>query len=155
MEEPFRSSLRVAKIRHRREVWWYIFLPVGISFLCVFSLLLLILITGAEGESFSQIAALATIWLILPLLLLQLLLLVLLLAKIYLLNRALKGLPEVALRFQLGLYRGYGHLNRMGDRLVRPIFALHEGWLALHTIFDFRRIWAAWKSGGSEWKEMQ
>ncbi len=150
MKEQSQSLLRVARIRHRREARLYILLPLGVSILCVLSLLFLI--TGAEGENFSQIAALATIWLILPLLLLQLLLLILLLAKIYLLHRALKGLPGAALRFQLRLYHGYGHLNRMSDWLVRPIFALHEGWSALRTIFDFRRLWMAWKSGGSEWK---
>jgi hypothetical protein len=153
MEEKFRVSLQVAQTRHRREVGLYIFLPLGVSLLCVFALLFMSL--GAASERFSQIAALAVIWLSLPLLLLQAMLLVLLFAGVYLLRRALRAFPGVALRAQGRLYREYERLNRLGERLVRPIFGLHQGWVIVRTIFDFRRIGSVWKSGGSEWKEMQ
>ncbi len=148
MEEKFRVSLQVARTRHRREVGWYIFLPLGVSLLCVFALLFMSL--GTVSERFSQIAALAVIWLSFPLVLLQAVLLVLLFAGVYLLRRALRAFPGVALRSQARLYREYEHLNRIGEQLVRPIFGLHQGWVILRTIFDLRRIQNAWKSGGSE-----
>ncbi len=148
MEEKFRVSLQVARTRHRREVGLYIFLPLGVSLLCVFALLFMSL--GAASERFSQIAALAVIWLSFPLVLLQAVLLVLLFAGMYLLRRALRELPGIALQSQARLYREYERLNHLGEQLVQPIFKLHQGWVILRTIFDLRRIRSAWKSGGSE-----
>lgn len=106
--------------QHRRTIWLQIGLPLVLTVLLI--LVLFGLIVGGGGD-ITQPTALATIWLILPLLCLGMLVLAILIGGIYALSQTLRGLPPVALRVQLFSWRLEQRLRRVADASTRPVFA--------------------------------
>ncbi len=150
MENEFWQQVRAGKERHRREVTLHIFLPLGFSLLIALAFLLLSL--WGQGNRLSAIAALATIWLSLPLLCLQGMLLALLIAAIYGLSHLLKAALGIAVEVRVRNYRFQRGLRRLADRAAELILKSHEGSARIKTMLDLKRVWKSWNSVGG-WNE--
>ncbi len=150
MENEFWQQVRAGKERHQQEVTLHIFLPLGLSLLIALAFLLLSL--WGQGSRLSAIAALATIWLILPILCLQAVFLVLLIAAIYGLTRMLKASPGMAIEARVWNYRFQRGVRRLADRAVEPILKSYEGVARIKAMLDLKRIWKSWNSVGG-WNE--
>nr|BAL54975.1 hypothetical protein HGMM_F22C05C21 [uncultured Chloroflexota bacterium] len=123
--KPFEMQWREARERHRSELARQIFLPLVLLSLLTIALLFWIVLR--EGERVNAVAALATIWLILPLLCLGGGWLALLIGLIYLLAQALSAFPAMAQQVQLFNWRLQRRARHLADRAVAPFFRLHEG----------------------------
>jgi hypothetical protein len=83
-------------------------------------------------------AAISTIWIVIPILLVGLITLLVLIGLIYLMARALQGLPHYTGIAQDYVYKARGYIIRGADMAVKPILAL-DGWLESIKAF-FGRI---------------
>lgn len=130
--EHFVSQLREARERHRSQVHRHIFMPLLLLVLLALGTVVLIIVKGDERTG--ALAALATILLILPVLCLGGVFLTLLAGLIYLLTKALIALPGVAQQAQMTNWRLQIRVRRLADKIVQPLFRLHEGRAMLGAI---------------------
>ena len=114
---------------HRKQRNAQIILPIILSALVFVGLIVLISIsTFSQGGDVGRWASVSTIWIISPILIAGLIFLLVLIGLIYLMARALKGLPYYTSIAQDYVYKARGYIIRWADMAVKPILAL-DGWL--------------------------
>ena len=124
---------------HRKQRNTQIILPIILSAVLLVGLVVLISIsTFKQGGDVGRWAAISTIWIIIPVLLAGLILLAILIGLIYLMARALQGLPYYTRIAQDYVHKARGYIIRGADMAVKPILAL-DGWLESIKAF-FGRI---------------
>lgn len=124
---------------HRKQRNMQIILPIILSTVLLVGLIVLISIsTFSQGGDVGRWAAISTIWIIIPILLAGLITLLVLVGLIYLMARALQGLPYYTGIAQDYVYKARGYVIRWADMAVKPILAL-DGWLESIKAF-FGRI---------------
>lgn len=124
---------------HRKQRNTQIILPIIISAVLLVGLIVLISIaTFKQGGDVGRWAAISTIWIIIPVLIAGLVTLLVLIGLIYLMARALQGLPYYTSIAQDYIYKARGYIIRGADMAVKPILAL-DGWLESIKAF-FGRI---------------
>ena len=124
---------------HRKQRNTQIILPIILSVVLLVGLIVLISIsTFNQGGDVGRWAAISTIWIVIPVLLAGLVTLVVLIGLIYLMARALQGLPYYTGIAQDYVYKARGYIIRGADMAVKPILAL-DGWLESIKAF-FGRI---------------
>ena len=124
---------------HRKQRNTQIILPIILSAVMLVGLVVLISIsTFKQGGDVGRWAAISTIWIIIPILIAGLILLAILGGLIYLMARALQGLPYYTRIAQDYIYKARGYIIRGADMAVKPILAL-DGWLESIKAF-FGRI---------------
>ncbi len=124
---------------HRKQRNMQIILPVILSVVLLVGLIVLIsLATFKQGGDVGRWAAISTIWIVIPILLAGLITLVVLIGLIYLMARALQGLPYYTSIAQNYVYKARGYIIRGADMAAKPILAL-DGWLESIKAF-FGRI---------------
>lgn len=119
-------------IRHRREVFWQITLPM-----VVFVVVLLLLAVAAVGLSAPQAsvwADISLIFLIIPVMFFALIVMLIFAASIYLSVRLLQVLPYYFFRAQNGFFRLNLQIGRLTNQLVEPILRIHAGNAALRVL---------------------
>lgn len=110
---------------HRRQVVRQVILPVVLAALVVIGMVVLIsLVTFNQGGDVGRWAAVSTIWIVIPVMLAGLVFLVILIGLIYLLARALGGLPYYTGIAQDYVYKARGYIIRGANMVVKPILAL-------------------------------
>ncbi len=110
---------------HRRQLWTQILLPLvlGVLLLMVAPLAMWLTRMGAGGDV-GRWAAIATMWLLLPIMIIMLVLLAMLGATIFLASRVSVHLPIYGLRAQK-FVEGVAGATRQGAEMVRkPMLAL-------------------------------
>src|SRR4030042_2510920 len=111
--------------RHRKQVVRQSILPVVFAvFLLIGMIVLIGLATFRQGGDTGRWAAISTIWIIMPIMIAGLILLAALIALIYLLARALGGLPHYTGLAQDYVYKARGYVSRGADLVVKPILVL-------------------------------
>lgn len=124
---------------HRKQRNTQIILPIILSVVMLVGLIVLISIsTFNQGGDVGRWAAISTIWIIIPILVAGLITLLVLIGLIYLMARALQGLPYYTGIAQDYVYKARGYIIRGADMAVKPILAL-DGWLESIKAF-FGRI---------------
>ena len=124
---------------HRKQRNTQIILPIILSAVLLVGLIVLISIaTFKQGGDVGRWAAISTIWIVIPILLAGLITLVVLIGLIYLMARALQGLPYYTGIAQDYVYKARGYIIRGADMAVKPILAL-DGWMESIKAF-FGRI---------------
>lgn len=114
---------------HRKQVVRQVILPVVIASLLLIGLVVLICFaTFNQGGDVGRWAAISTIWIVIPLLLIGLILLALLIGLIYLMARALGGLPYYTGIAQDYVYKAQGYIVRGAEMVVKPVAAM-GGWI--------------------------
>lgn len=115
--------------QHRKQRVTQVILPVMISALLMIAMIALVsLATFRSGGDVGRWAAISTIWIVIPILLAGLILLLVLIGLIYLMARALTGLPYYTGIAQDYVYKARGYIIRAADMAAKPILAL-DGWL--------------------------
>ena len=115
--------------KHRKQRTTQIILPVVISTLLMIGLIVLISFsTFNSGGDVSRWAAISTIWIIIPILIGGVIVLAMLIGLIYLMARALSGLPYYTGLAQDYIYIARGYIIRGADMAVKPVIAL-EGYI--------------------------
>ncbi len=114
---------------HRRQLWTQILIPILVAVLVLVAIIVLISVaTFRDGGEVERWAAISTIWIVIPILLAGLILLLVLIGLIYLMARALTGLPYYTGIAQDYVYKARGYIIRAADMAAKPILAL-DGWL--------------------------
>lgn len=108
---------------HRAQMLRQVWLPLGISLLIILVLAGLVIGAGVRGsDNVSRLSSLSLIYaIILPTAAFGLVGLVLLGLMIFLLSRAIRGLPLTARRVQNAVQQGVTVLNHAADTAVKPI----------------------------------
>ena len=126
-------------LRHRKQRNTQIILPIVLSTLAFIGMIVWIsLATFNQGGDVGRWAAISTIWVIIPMMVGGLIVLALLGGLIYLMARALSGLPYYTGIAQDYVYKARGYIVRGADMAVKPILALN-GWLETARAF-FERM---------------
>ena len=126
-------------LRHRKQRNAQIILPIVLSTLAFIGMIVWIsLATFNQGGDVGRWAAISTIWVIIPMMVGGLIVLALLGGLIYLMARALNGLPYYTGIAQDYVYKARGYIVRGADMAVKPILALN-GWLETARAF-FERM---------------
>ena len=114
---------------HRKQRNTQIILPIILSVVLLVGLIVLISIsTFNQGGDVGRWAAISTIWIVIPVLLAGLVTLVVLIGLIYLMARALQGLPYYTGIAQDYVYKARGYIIRGADMAAKPILAF-DGWV--------------------------
>jgi hypothetical protein len=125
--------------RHRRQNMTEIILPMMISTLLLVGMIVLVsFATFQSNGDVSRWAAISTIWIVIPILLAGLIVLAILIGLVYLMARALSGLPHYTGIAQDYVYLAQRYIIRSADMVVKPVIAL-EGFIENVKAF-FERI---------------
>lgn len=121
---------------HRRQVFWQIWLPLGLTALLVITsaVLAVVMSTGSTRPTTGQLAAISTIWIILPLIPAGLIFLLFTIGLIYLTARALKIVPVYSRLAQIYIQIIGVKVSNLMDRLAKPLIQLGgstAGWKAV------------------------
>ena len=112
---------------HRKQRNIQVILPVVLSALLMIGTVVLIsFATFKSGGDVGRWAAISTIWIIIPILLAGLIVLALLIGGIYLMARALSGLPYYTGIAQDYVHKARGYITRGADMATKPILAIND-----------------------------
>ncbi len=112
---------------HRRQRWIQIFLPVLLTALLALGMTLFLSLATFEGDGgVSRWAAIATVWLTLPVMVAGLALLALLVSMNYLLARLRQLIPPYSHQAQQFFYRLRGRTRRLSEWVHRPVLVFRE-----------------------------
>jgi energy-coupling factor transporter transmembrane protein EcfT len=126
-------------LKHRKQRVTQIILPVVISTLVFIGLIVLIsLVTFTQEGDVGRWAAISTIWIVIPIMVVGLILLVLLIGLIYLLARAIGGLPYYTGIGQDYVYKAQAYIIRAANIAIKPVIVLNS-WLETIKAF-FERV---------------
>jgi len=121
---------------HRRQFGRHILLPIILSASLIIALAVLSgLATFSEGGDSARWAAISTIWLVIPVMGFGLFFLLILAGLIYLLARALKGLPPYTYKAQYYFKRAVLKTRQISDQAVSPILYLDGLFASLRAPF--------------------
>jgi lipopolysaccharide export LptBFGC system permease protein LptF len=111
------------RVKHRREGWWQISLPLSAGLLVV--LVLSVAVTYGSHVDVSRWAQISMVWLVLPLIFFAVLFLVALVGMIYVLARLSGILPDYAYKTQ-NLFARMTRISRqVADKAVEPVLRLN------------------------------
>ncbi|HEX2980893.1 MAG TPA: hypothetical protein VHO48_11560 [Anaerolineaceae bacterium] len=115
---------------HRRQAFWQIWLPIilgGIVFIAL--TVLLIVTTSPGGTNAEHWANISAIWLLIPSIILNVVELALLAGLIYLMTRAIKGMPGLGQKVQYFADRMAIIARNLSDKAASPVLSVN-GWRA-------------------------
>lgn len=116
-------------LKHRKQRVNQIILPVVISTLVFIGFIVLVsYATFNQSGDVGRWAAISTIWIVIPVMVVGLILLVLLIGLIYLMARAIGGLPYYTGIAQEYVFKAEAIIKRGAKMAVKPIIAIN-GWL--------------------------
>lgn len=124
-------------LKHRKQRLTQIILPVAVSALAFVGCVVWVSVAAFnQGGDVGRWAAISTIWIVIPIMLAGLIVLALLIGLIYLMARALSGLPYYTGIAQEYVYIAEGYIKRGANMAVNPIIAIN-GWLeAIKAFFE-------------------
>lgn len=126
MNRDYLSRDKRTEAKHKRDVLWQIWLPLGIGILAVLGLAGWVIVNAAQGADLRQTADASLIFLLIPLLVMALIPLILLSVLVYATIWLHRNLPFYAYRVQTAMTRLQQQVQRFSDRLVAPIIRSRE-----------------------------
>lgn len=122
---------------HRKQRVTKIIMPVVISALAFVGLIVWIsFATFNQGGDVGRWAAISTIWIAIPVMLAGLIFLAVLVGLIYLMARAIGGLPYYTGITQKYVFKAEAYIKRAANMAAKPIIAIN-GWLeAIKAFFE-------------------
>jgi hypothetical protein len=121
---PVSARNPVTAERHRREVLWQITVPLAAGVVIVLAVAAFATL-GATAGAQSQMADIALVQLIIPMLFFGTISLVMLGGTVYGLARLLQAMPYFFLRVQIFFLRTQIGVHRFNDSLVAPMMKIH------------------------------
>ena len=128
MKSPI-SKNHPSYLRHRRQFWLQIFLPIILAVLAIIVVSVLAGVAAFGQGDAPRWAAISTIWLVIPVMFFGLIFLAILLGFVYMMVRALQGLPPYTSKAQYYVNRGSSEVKRFSDMAARPVLFI-EGIIA-------------------------
>lgn len=122
---------------HRKQRVTKIILPVVISALVFISFVVWVgIATFNQGGDVGRWAAISTIWIVIPVILAGLIFLAVLIGLIYLMARAMSGLPYYTGIAQEYVFKAEAYIKRGANMAAKPIIAIN-GWReAIKAFFE-------------------
>lgn len=129
------SSLRPYPL-HRKQVIWQIFVPVVVSAILIIGVsVLAAVLASRDAAQSSQMASVAAIWVILPIMAGSLVLFVLVVALIVLFGKLYQKVPTFT-RTVLGFMQLLrDHMLAITNQSVEPIFRVRSFWAEWQTLW--------------------
>lgn len=128
-------------LRHRRQVFWQILLPVILAGAGVIALVVLATIASTRGSTVTATwANIATVWLIIPLIFTGLFFAIFTAAMIFLLARLLRNVPTYTRLAQLYLQIFSVKVDTILQRTVHPQIILLSRWAAWRAFWKKIRL---------------
>ncbi len=136
-----RSAARIKPgLRHKRQVFWQILLPVILAALAGIALVVLLSISTANGSTAaSQWSSIATIWLILPLMVFGGFFALTLTGLIYLISRLRRKLPTYTHLVDTYIQIFNIRVGILFDQAARPQISALGRWAGWRTFW--KRLW--------------
>jgi hypothetical protein len=126
--------LRSPAVKHRRQMLWQVWVPLGASILFVMATALLVVAAAVAGsEQIARWGNISAIWVITPVLIALLIFLAITSAGIYGLYWLLERMPDWMLKSQLMMVQVSLVMRRSADIVARPIMEVN-GWKARLTV---------------------
>lgn len=123
-------------LRHRRQTTRQILIPFVLANLLILATAILVGVSAFRpGADAGRWAAIATIWLVIPLMLGMLVLLALLAGMVYGLARLLKITPEYTGKAQSWLLWLNLKIRETADKIIQPVLSL-KAWLGIFSRND-------------------
>jgi uncharacterized protein involved in cysteine biosynthesis len=112
---------------HRKQVWTQVLLPILLATLILAAVIVVTSVaTFRDNGDVARWAAIATMWLTLPVMFTGLVFLIILIAMIYLIARLTGFIPPYSYQAQSIFYRIEGGAKRIGEMARRPMLLLQE-----------------------------
>ena len=123
-------------LRHRRQVFWQILLPVILAGAGVIALVVLAAIASTRGSTVSATwANIATVWLIIPLIFTGLFFAIFIAGMIFLFARLLRNIPTYTRLAQLYLQIFSVKVDTILHRVVQPQINMLSRWAAWRSFW--------------------
>jgi hypothetical protein len=134
---PPDAFLKEPRVRHRNQTLWQIYLPLVVGFAAFLVLGILVVLSQETGNpELSRWAAIATIWLVLPLLAFGVVALLANLLFIFLFSKINSALPDYGRLARFYTYRLSKQIQHLADRLVEPGISFRSGFAGLKSILS-------------------
>ncbi|MBA4399718.1 MAG: hypothetical protein D9V45_12190 [Chloroflexi bacterium] len=125
-----------SSLRHRRQVFWQILLPVILAGAGVIALVVLAAIASTRGSTVSATwANIATVWLIIPLIFTGLFFAIFIAGMIFLFARLLRNIPTYTRLAQLYLQIFSVKVDTILHRVVQPQINMLSRWAAWRSFW--------------------
>ena len=125
MKAIIRPPVHESYKRHRKEVAWKIILPVVVAAILIVGLIVLVNVATFRGNGdVGRWAAIATMWIAIPVMVAGLIFLIILGGIVYLLKYLLNITPVYTGKAQDFVYRIAGYIRRIADAVVKPVIVL-------------------------------
>jgi len=125
-----------SSLRHRRQVFWQILLPVILAGAGVIALVVLAAIASTRGSTVSVTwANIATVWLIIPLIFTGLFFAIFIAGMIFLFARLLRNIPTYTRLAQLYLQIFSVKVDTILHRVVQPQINMLSRWAAWRSFW--------------------
>lgn len=125
MKAIIRAPVHESYKRHRQEVAWKIILPVVLAAILIVGLIVLVNVaTFRDNGDVARWAAIATIWIVIPMMVAGLIFLIILGGLVYLFKYLLNITPVYTGRAQDFVHRIAGYIRRAADAIVKPVIVL-------------------------------
>lgn len=116
--------------KHRRQAFWQIWLPIGIAAVAFIAVTVIAIITTRPGEASAEHwANISAIWLILPTLFTSIIWLTVLGGLIFLMAKAIQGLPKLGIKVQNLADKMYQISQTISNKVASPVLKVN-GWRA-------------------------
>lgn len=142
MNEAFPPDdfLKKPGMRHRNQTFWQIYLPLAVGFAAFLALGILVVLSQETGNpEISRWAAIATIWLILPVLAIGIVALLVNLLFIFLFSKINNSLPDYGRLARFYTYRFSWQIQKLADRLVEPGISIRSNFAGFKSILSLFR----------------
>jgi hypothetical protein len=124
-------------LRHKRQLWWQILLPVLLAILFGLAVAVLVVMDGLSGSAQTRLwADISTIWLVIPLLALAMIVVVILVILILGLDRLTRLLPGYTGRIQGFFARAATRVTRIINGVARPIIWIRQAGDSLRSFLS-------------------
>lgn len=125
-------------LRHRRQFRAQILLPLILGILIFLAAIVWIILAAGKGANVAQWGAVASIWIVLPLMVGLLIFTLLLAGLVYLMARLLGILPVYSGKAQDFFYRLESLIRKFTNSLVKPVFGIQEVGATLKALIGRR-----------------
>jgi uncharacterized protein with PQ loop repeat len=134
---PPETYLIEPKRRHSRQAFWQIYLPLTVGFAIFLTLGIMVVVSQETGNpELSRWAAIAAIWIILPLLAFGIVALLFNFLLIFLFSKVNNALPDYGRLARFYTFRVAAQIQALANRLSSPAISLRSnlaGWMQIFT----------------------
>jgi len=112
--------------QHRRQMFWYVFFPLGVGVILMVAVCVLPIVAVAQGGEVRKWADISLMWIILPSMFFSLIPLALLAGSVYGLVRLFQVLPGWMFRLQGIFDRVRVTVRKYADKAVEPVIQVQS-----------------------------